>query len=59
MPAEGVTELLRSLDKGQPSRGEKTIFDAATLQLGAKKGEKARMHMHKFANLAISVTSFP
>ena len=30
MPAEGVTELLRSLDKGQSSRSERAIFDAAT-----------------------------
>jgi Zn-dependent peptidase ImmA (M78 family)/transcriptional regulator with XRE-family HTH domain len=30
MPAEGVTDLLRSLDKGQPSRGARAIFDAAT-----------------------------
>ena len=30
MPGEGVTEFLRSLDKGLPSRHEQTIFDVAT-----------------------------
>ncbi|MBK9039200.1 MAG: ImmA/IrrE family metallo-endopeptidase [Bdellovibrionales bacterium] len=30
MPGEGVTEFLRSLDKGLPSRYEQTIFDVAT-----------------------------
>lgn len=30
MPRSGVSEVLRSLDKGLPSRHEQTIFDAAT-----------------------------
>ena len=30
MPRNGVSEVLRSLDKGLPSRHEQTIFDAAT-----------------------------
>ncbi len=30
IPREGVAEMLASLDKGQPSRGEETVFDAAT-----------------------------
>ena len=30
MPRGGVSEVLRSLDKGLPSRHEQTIFDAAT-----------------------------
>ena len=30
MPREGVGEVLAALDKGQPSRGEETVFDAAT-----------------------------
>ena len=30
MPRNGVSEVLRSLDKGRPSRHEQTIFDAAT-----------------------------
>jgi len=30
MPGEGVTEFLRSLDKGLPSRHEHAIFDVAT-----------------------------
>ena len=30
MPGEGVTEFLRALDKGLPSRYEQTIFDVAT-----------------------------
>jgi Zn-dependent peptidase ImmA (M78 family)/transcriptional regulator with XRE-family HTH domain len=30
MPREGVYEALRSLNKGQPSRQEQTIFDAAS-----------------------------
>lgn len=30
MPREGVTILLNNLDKGKPSRAEKTIFDVAT-----------------------------
>ena len=30
MPSEGVTEFLRSLDKGLPSRYEHAIFDVAT-----------------------------
>lgn len=30
MPADGAAEVLKSLDKGQPSRIEQTVFDAAT-----------------------------
>lgn len=30
MPAEGIALILKSLDKGQPSRIEQTVFDAAT-----------------------------
>ncbi len=30
MPADGAAEALKSLDKGQPSRIEQTVFDAAT-----------------------------
>lgn len=30
MPREGVAETLAALDKGQPSRVEETVFDAAT-----------------------------
>lgn len=30
MPSEGVTEFIRALDKGLPSRHEHTIFDVAT-----------------------------
>jgi len=30
MPREGVAEVLAALDKGQPSRAEETVFDAAT-----------------------------
>lgn len=30
LPREGVIEVLASLDKGQPSRSDETVFDAAT-----------------------------
>ena len=30
MPADGVTDFIRALDKGQPSRQEHAIFDVAT-----------------------------
>ena len=30
MPREGVIEMLSALDKGQPSRSEESVFDAAT-----------------------------